>query len=92
MTDFGKEKKCCREAIAAREGGSENVRETALQTTRTVNNEREEVLQVQISLQPERSKTNVSLQTDGVNLLVDRAQGLLAREVMGETMSVRKRY
>lgn len=66
--------------------------ETALQTTRTVNKEREEVLQVQISLQPERNKMNASLQIDGVNLLVGRAQGLVAREVTGETMSFRKCY
>lgn len=49
------------------------MRKTVLQTTRTMNNEREEMLQVQILLQPERNKTNVSLQTDGVNLVADRA-------------------
>lgn len=66
------------------------MRETALRTTRMVNKERKEVLQVQISLQLERNKMNVFLQTDGVNLLVDRAQELVGREVTGEIMSFRK--
>lgn len=66
------------------------MRETALQTTQTVN--KEEVLQVQISLKPERNKMNVPLQADGVNLLVDRAQELVGREETGEIMSFRKCY